>query len=257
MGAAIVLRLAARTRKRIAGVVLVDNSPTRIAETFLQIHAGFQSALRVYRSIAEYIERLSVDRPLVNSDLLRHIAEFLVAAGCARRVRIEARPCHVERFREMGRNQIRGMDVAGENPLLGSHRPWLRIGRSVPARRRTHGLRPVAGADAGSQSSRARGYARQSRRLRRCGATVHSIDVDREAVTRNIRRRAAVAIEATGGTEIRCNFHLLCIGFDRDMPAALLHKQELGIRLVLSSLPREKPEDKQLEIGLREKDRQI
>ena len=39
--------------------VLLDNSPTRIAETFLQIHAGFQSALRVYRSIAEYIERLA------------------------------------------------------------------------------------------------------------------------------------------------------------------------------------------------------
>lgn len=41
------------------------------------------------------------------------------------------------------------------------------------------------------------------------------------------------------------------------MPAAPGTKQEVAIRLVLSSLPHEKPEDKRLDIGLQDKEQQV
>ena len=75
MGAALALRLATMFPARVRGVVVADHSPVRNPDAFTQIREGFRSEHRIYVSVEDYAKWLGERRPLVNSDLLRHIAE--------------------------------------------------------------------------------------------------------------------------------------------------------------------------------------
>ena len=78
LGGNIAIRVAARWRHRITGMIIVDFGPDLNSASLKHLHRQLRSAHHVYSSVTEYEAWLSSRQPLVGTETLRRLAQSAV-----------------------------------------------------------------------------------------------------------------------------------------------------------------------------------